>query len=336
LEERYSAQWREWFSWFWPPTSETSFVDVPTLTKRIEVGSFLDVYGTCWFKATQMADLIGRMYSSEFGEEDDDWILFHDLWSPAVFHLGYIRSCAGLKFKIAGCLHAGCWDPADFLSQKGVVSWAGKMEQSLFDVADRVFVATKFHKDLILNSHIGQVLTQDHLGLIDKIKVTGFPIFPEEGADQVKDPHLIVFPHRMDPEKQPEKVAELRRMLGGGYEVVCSKEVTSSKKEYYALLRKAGISVSFAKQETWGIAMQESLFAGCIPFVPDRLSYQEMYHPGLRYSTMEELKLKILGLPDPLITDAAQQTRNQLREKGRYAISNIEKEMRSYVGEDLL
>ena len=38
-----------------------------------------------------------------------------------------------------------------------------------------------------------------------------------------------------------------------------------------------------ALQETWGIAMIESVLSGCIPIVPDRLSYSELYPALFKY-----------------------------------------------------
>ncbi len=59
-----------------------------------------------------------------------------------------------------------------------------------------------------------------------------------------------------------------------------------SRDEYADLLGKSDIVVSTAKHEFFGMAVLEAVRAGCIPLVPDRLAYRELfpdkyrYHPG--------------------------------------------------------
>lgn len=331
LEERYSTQWRRWFSDYWPDTSETAFQDSCTLTDKIETGSFLDVYGTCYYKSVQMGSLIKMMKEVGFGKHEDDWIFFHDLWSPAVLNLAYIRDGAGLKFKIAGCLHAGCWDDNDFLTKQGMGVWAKDLEKSIMSVTDLVFVATSYHKRLLCQYFW-------EMPIANKIKLTGFPIYPDEFATEEKPMYkeldIVVFPHRKDEEKQPHLFEYLKSMIAEtdqkyGFNFVFTKDVCARKQDYYDLLNKSQIAISFAKQETWGIAMQEAFFCGCVPFVPDRLSYCEMYDDDFRYRDLEDLVDKILdwrSIPKEII----ERNKDTLKLVGEGAIENMEWEMRNY------
>ncbi len=54
------------------------------------------------------------------------------------------------------------------------------------------------------------------------------------------------------------------------------------------MLAKSKFSVSFSKQETFGISMMESAFSGCIPIVPDDLSYKELYPHEVKFSMMRK------------------------------------------------
>lgn len=94
---------------------------------------------------------------------------------------------------------------------------------------------------------------------------------------------MIVFPHRISPEKHPEMFDELAASMPD-WNCIKTIEVAKDKKEYYSLLRRAKYSVSFADQETFGISMVESFNCGCIPIVPNRLSYKEMFSPEFRYN----------------------------------------------------
>lgn len=326
LEERYSKQWKQWFKEEWKYNSR--IFEGLTLTDEVKTGAFLDVYSTCYYKTSQMNSIINFIYNHEwFGQGEDNWVFFQDLWNPAVFQLAYIRSCAGLKFKIAGCFHAGTWDPTDFISKMGVGNWAKGLEDSLYDVSDLIFVATEFHKNLIKKDmYLNEIGKQ-------KIKVTGFPIY----ADNIpkfnveRDPKLIIFPHRLTSDKRPDLVPLLKSKLGNGWNIVCTQENKRSKAEYYKLLQEASIAISFAEHENWGIAMQEALFCGCVPFMPDRLSYKEMYPSSLRYKDMDDLVKKILDTERDAINRDCEKINLKLKQNGRSAISNMKKEMKEYV-----
>jgi len=96
----------------------------------------------------------------------------------------------------------------------------------------------------------------------------------------------IIFPHRLNEEKNPKSFDILKMCLQDtDPDIACVKtfDVCKSKDEYYQELMKHKLAVSFADQETWGIAMQECVFAGCLPLVPDRLSYSEMYLEEFKY-----------------------------------------------------
>jgi hypothetical protein len=69
--------------------------------------------------------------------------------------------------------------------------------------------------------------------------------------------------------------------------------VTKNKKEYYKLLSKAKISFSASTQETFGIGTVEAMMLGCIPLVPRRLSYVELYNGLFQYSTLSAARHKI-------------------------------------------
>lgn len=270
LEERYSLQWNYWFPMeFMKHNIDFITVGGSRLQSNISVGSFLDVIDTNYYKASQLEELCVLFHKGEI--KDGDVIFFHDLWFPGIEMLQYIRQGLHLNFKIMGILHAGTWDENDFLSRKGMTCWAEYIENGWFRFIDKIFVATEYHKRLLLSKRILNA---------NQVVVTGLPIYPDEFVKDVKKENIIIFPHRLDPEKQPQLFDRLAVMLRFDYpnwKFVKTKEVCKNKKEYYDLLNRAKIAVSFAKQETFGIAMLESLFCGCIPVVPDRLSYSELF-----------------------------------------------------------
>ena len=138
------------------------------------------------------------------------------------------------------------------------------------------WIATKAHFDLICNVY--------DVFLHPSFNRTGWPM--EYTKDMIQfipwqqKQNIIVFPHRIAPEKRLDLFHELAAHPElKHYQFCVAMEMNLTKKEYHELLQRAKFAVSFAEQETLGISMYESACAGACPIVPNRLSYTEMYHP---------------------------------------------------------
>lgn len=323
---RYSADWNEWFPREFGKLGVENMSMYPGELVRkkdtIQRGVFLDVCFTNYFKSFQMVQIAHDLSEGRF--TDEDVFFFDDLWNPAVEMLAYMRDCLDMRFKIVGILHAGTWDPKDFLSRQGLGNWAKYSEMSWLKIVDAVFVATEFHKGLIINyfnHNFGQIC--------NKIHVTGLPIFPPSVfLKSWKDRFFsVVFPHRLDPEKQPEKFDQIKEYLKGTpFKMAKTFESCNTKDSYYSRLSESKISVSFALQETWGIAMIESVLCGCIPLVPDRLSYSELYPDWAFYqdeSHLESLIDWILNNNQVPWESEMEKLRNKFILMGQQAIPNM-------------
>jgi hypothetical protein len=93
---------------------------------------------------------------------------------------------------------------------------------------------------------------------------------------------LILFPHRIAPEKQVEIFRDLKEHLPQ-YEFIICQDQQLTKNEYHNLLGEAKLVFSANLQETLGISCYEGALVDAIPIVPDRLSYSEMYYEGFKY-----------------------------------------------------
>lgn len=324
LVERYSFQWNNWFRKELQSRGITfDFVDSKPLRNTIKNGSFLDVVGTNYFKSRQMARLC--RYIDNGLVHDEDVILFHDLWFPGLESLAYIRDGLDLKFKVGGYFHAGTYDPFDFLTQKGMGLWGKPLENCWLSIADFVLSSTEFNKQLILKRRNA---------LPDKIHVVGYPWYPNDFVVEstVKE-NIVVFPHRLNSEKNPQLFDKLKEDLQDEFpdwQFLKTKEVCATKKEYYKLLGRSKIAVSFADQETCGIAMAEAIMSGCIPVVPDHLAYRELYEPCFRYKTYETayyaarevIKSFMIGFT-PAPSEALPKNKHKLIQMGETCIDKI-------------
>lgn len=274
IESRYSAQWNEYF-----PTEferfQVPFHTIPghSTSGKIKRGEFLDVIETLQFKAKQMQQMLQLLEEEKVGS--GDVFFFHDLWFPGLEALFYARDLLNIPFKIAGILHAGAYVKHDFLNRKEA-GWGANLEKSWFNEVDFIFVATKYHEDLLKATRL--------CGRGTNIFATGLPL-PVPLFTSVPKENIVVFPHRIAEERQPHlfNVPELKGRFPK-WDFIKSMEAYTTKEDYYRLLCRSRVVVSCSIQETWGIAIQEGVFAGCIPWVPQAFSYLEMYPDWCTYA----------------------------------------------------
>ena len=195
-----------------------------------------------------------------------------------------------------GLWHAGSYDPQDFLGRLvGKKKWVRHAEKSFYHAFDHNYFATEFHVRLFMKQLLNDGYTsenpwwsQDWQERYDsgKIVLTGWPMEYMENTlimyKGMKKRDLILFPHRIAPEKQVEIFRDLKEHLPQ-YEFVVCQDQQLTKNEYHNLLGEAKIVFSCSLQETLGIGCYEGAIVDAIPMVPNRLSYSEMYYEGFKY-----------------------------------------------------
>lgn len=193
----------------------------------------------------------------------------------------------GIKIKIHALWHAGSYDPQDFLGRLiGDAPWVRHAEKSFYHAIDHNYFATDFHIKLFFERLLERdpAITKEFSK--DKVIRTGWPM--EYMTDTLLDytgmdkRDLILFPHRIAPEKQVDIFRDLKTALPQFDFVVCQDQQLT-KNEYHNLLGEAKIVFSANLQETLGISCYEGAVVDAIPMVPDRLSYTEMYYDMFKY-----------------------------------------------------
>jgi len=313
IEKRYTKQWHKYLKeGFSKHFDKVVNVDGTIGDDVIKKGRFLDINKTNVWKAEQVQKIAELFGNNKI--KDNDVFIFMDAWNFAVTATKYMAQLNNIQIKMYGYWHAGSYDPNDFVTQAGLQPWAKYVEIGWAKALDGCFVATKFHKTLMMRAFSNKIKST-------KIHVVGFPmdwfkeIFSLVGPKLVTKRNLIVFPHRTDPEKQPEVFKTLAKQLPQ-YEFVITTDVTTTKKEYYKLLQQAKIVFSANLQETYGIGTVEGLILGAIPVVPNRLVYPEMYDGKFVYSNKAGAKQKIKYIMENWETDIAlKKSRNKNREE---------------------
>jgi glycosyltransferase involved in cell wall biosynthesis len=96
--------------------------------------------------------------------------------------------------------------------------------------------------------------------------------------------NIILFPHRLAPEKQLDIFLDLKKSMPE-YEFIVCQDKQLDKHQYHTLLSKSKMVFSANLQETLGISWYEGALVNCIPMVPNRLSYKEMALDEFKYPT---------------------------------------------------
>ena len=262
--------------------------DIPSATTP---GAFLNFGGTNIYKASQVEQL-GRLFCNGSVRPGDHFV-FTDAWHPGVINLKYMAELLGIPVIIHGLWHAGSYDPQDFLGRLvGDKPWVRHAEKSFYHAFDHNYFATDFHIDLFAESHG----VDSHIELwktieqrSGKVVRTGWPMeYMNHALDLYKNMpkrDLILFPHRIAPEKQVEIFRDLKEHLPQ-YEFVVCQDQQLTKNEYHNLLGEAKLVFSANLQETLGISCYEGAVVDAIPMVPDRLSYTEMYYDAFKYPSV--------------------------------------------------
>lgn len=273
-ETRYSNQWRKWIPEELKKRNIIYYEINGVSDAFISGNNFLNPNSTNIWKSEQIIE-ISKLFSDGKIKKNDKF-LFYDAWHYGIIALKYMSILNDIPIKIYGIFHAGSYDMNDLLGQKDKDNKLLTFEKSLFEILDKSFVATDYHRNLILNCFQPNKFN---------IKVTGLPYkfsdLDKWKIDPKKKENIVIFPHRLSVEKRPKFLKKIKKYIQG--DVIFCQEKNLSKDEYHNLLAKSKIVFSANLQETWGIGVFEAMYLGCIPVLPDRLSYSEMYDSDFLY-----------------------------------------------------
>mgnify|MGYP000216848805 CR=1 FL=1 len=291
IETRYTAQWHSHVPALLKNKLGDKFnvvqVDGVQKNSQLTPGAFLNFSDTNYWKSAQMCAFLEQHNQGK--TSPDDHFIFTDAWNPTVIQLKYMSDLLGFNWTLHGLWHAGSYDPQDFLGRLvGNKPWVRHAEKSFFHAIDHNYFATEFHIDMFFKNLFGVDGPSEHFRAmgVNKVVLTGWPM--EYMVDTLENyctnpkRDLILFPHRIAPEKQVEIFRDLATHLPQ-YEFVVCQDTQLDKHEYHKLLGRAKIVFSANLQETLGISCYEGAIVEAVPMVPDRLSYSEMYYDGFKY-----------------------------------------------------
>jgi glycosyltransferase involved in cell wall biosynthesis len=287
VETRYTGQWKTHVPELLKKAGHDVQIisgptDIPTATTP---GAFLNFGGTNIYKSAQVEQM-GRLFCNGSVHAGDHFI-FTDAWHPGIINLKYMSELLGIPVTTHGLWHAGSYDPQDFLGRLvGDKPWVRHAEKSFYHAFDHNYFATTFHIEMFGKNLLGKTGYDPAANVTGKVVRTGWPMeyMPDTLLMYKNMPKrdLILFPHRIAPEKQVDIFRDLKEHLPQ-YEFVVCQDQQLTKNEYHNLLGEAKMVFSANLQETLGISCYEGAVVDAIPLVPDRLSYSEMYLDTFKY-----------------------------------------------------
>ena len=290
IEQRYTTHLdRDILNYLDNNKIDYHYLEPKTLTKGIKNGSFLDSDNTVYRQFYQFNKLIRLLLNNKLPK--DVTLFSTDIWNFSLLAVPYLNYFSNYNIKIKGVLHAGSFTDTDFVRQMER-TYKG-FEEILFDITDKIFVASNF---------IAQDVVQKRFVNPDKIIVSGLPI-DEKGLDikPVKKENIIVFNGRNVDEKQPYLFDLLKERLPD-YKYVNTQKMNLNKTDYYNLLNKSKVVVSFALQENFGYGIQEAVRLGCIPILPNRLVYKEQFNNDYLYNNFDDCVRMVYNAMNDKIT----------------------------------
>ena len=202
-------------------------------------------------------------------------------------------------------------------------------------VADKIVFNSKMHKDAFLNA-VPKFLKRGSdykpKGIADKIREKADVFYPgitvpfdrDVDVEKQTNPPLIIWNHRWGFDKNCEMffsaLEEINNigldfnlaLMGENFGKIPEGFKEAKKKfkdrilqfgyvplreEYEKWLKRGAIVISTAIQENFGISVIEAMLMGCMPLLPDRLSYPEIlpeeFHEYFLYKSKQDLIEKL-------------------------------------------
>jgi glycosyltransferase involved in cell wall biosynthesis len=300
LDERYTRQMFRWvITAFRDRGIEFRVIHGETLVQETEGDQFLNWASRVFFTSEQNKR-IARLFQ-EGRVNDGDIFFVADIWHPGIESIPYMADAMGINVKIYGINYAGPFDPTDPTHR--MIRWGGWFEVMAYSFFTGVFVGSDYHARLIRKGFRG--VDYDFLGLpravdpfLCPLHVTGL-VWDEHDATEGIEPMesdrpIIIWPHRLSPEKNVDQFYQVVQALSGKYPrirwVISSSRmnqeyspvhssvefVRQSKKDYYRMMKGSILMVSTAYHENYGYTVREATALGTPILCPRRADYPEM------------------------------------------------------------
>ena len=237
--------------------------------------------GETYYKTSQFASICDNMLRGMISP--NDVFIIGDAWNPTVLSIRYMSDIHKLNLKIIGFWRDGIYDVDSKIWMNTVRQprqWSRAFERSLFTAYDYNCFLSQVRADKFKSRY--------NFKRDNKVVVSGFPY---GGIRELRDayPHIekediIVLPHDSFNEDQRDIFKALQRYLSD-YKFVDCAELRLSRTEYYDVLIRAKGIMAINLSESDPTNIYEGMVFGCVPIVPNRLVYNEVFPEKYHYNS---------------------------------------------------
>jgi len=170
------------------------------------------------------------------------------------------------EIKIYGILHAGSWCNQDIFHGDGIKK---DQERLIFDICEKVFVATEYHRCLI-EAYYCEIF--NNIVVLDGLPFD-YKWVASHKVEKTKDVIVLGRPEQSNMGELPYR---------------CQSE-TMPRDEFLRYLSQYKVAIIPKVEETFGYIAMEAIALGTVPLVPDKYSYRQTLPRIFRYKDMEEV-----------------------------------------------
>jgi glycosyltransferase involved in cell wall biosynthesis len=329
LEERYSASWYKNIPAFFNRKlgiGKVTVIDGETLTSTVEVGAFLDMNSTVYYKSTQMRVISKMFHEKQIKDGDIFFIADLEFWGIEALRL--LAQLNNVKIVITGFLHAASYTTEDAFAVAGY--YQKYTELGWLAACDYVYVGSDYHKSAIIARRIQPYAAlNEQSDLMGKIKVVGNPLFASDYQDfNSTKKFQLILTNRPDWEKRPNMSLTFAYLLKRRFPELSVVVTTSratyrsnkqwisdyakalekdkvltiyenlTKEEYHRLLSESMFFLTNSIEENFGYCVVEAMLYNVFPLVPNSCSHPELvnHHKEFIFNDEDEIMDKIDAL----------------------------------------
>lgn len=270
-ELRHNDHWRT----IVPDLLSSNGYDVGVIQGTPIVRRDSGLIGEAYYKTSQFGHVYDLVLTN--GITTGDTIIISDAWNVTALALRYISDIENLNLKIIGYWRDGIFDVNSRIWKRTARKsrrWSTALERTLCYVYDYncFFSAVQSHK------FKGRYRYKDSPTIVDMGLPYGSIRRIRDTYDRVDRENIIIIPHNTYDEDQ-YSIYEALKTDFPQYEFVMCSDYRLTRSEYYELLNRAKATMAINLSETDPTNIYEGMVFGCVPIVPDRLVYAEVF-PG--------------------------------------------------------
>jgi glycosyltransferase involved in cell wall biosynthesis len=325
LVERYTQSWYDNI----PKAISTVFkepivvVDGEFLTDSVQVGAFLDMNSTVFYKNSQMQKIALAFHAKQV--KDGDIFFIYDLEFWGIESIRLMAQLNKVNVRIYGFLHAASYTHEDAFAV--AAPYQKYTELGWLGACDGVFVGSHYHKQAVIERRIIPYSHgSDVIDFSNKIHVTGNPLFASDYQkfNEPKEKKLIIS-NRFDWEKRPNLSLDFAYILKRKHPdlkivVTTSRPVFRSnkqwlvdyaraleadgiieimeglsKEQYHYQLATSKVMLSNSIEENFGYCIMEACIYNTYPLVRNAYSHPELLegNKALLFDDEDEIVEKI-------------------------------------------